>query len=103
MARLPEAAPVYEVADIFRHRCLLEGSSLLWPQQKVWTPENLSRARPSFGTVPDDVQDEKFLGKWHEQLASESQEIHRVAADLLAFYWLCPTTARAETKLSQIK
>src|SRR2546425_400156 len=103
MARRSEVSAVYEVADEFRHRCLLERRSLLWPEHKVWTSENLSRIRGNFGNVPDNAQSEKFLELWHEQLANESEEIHRVAADLLAFYWLCPTTAYAETKLRQIR
>lgn len=35
MARLSYATPIYEAADLFRQRCLIEGRSLLWPDHKV--------------------------------------------------------------------
>jgi hypothetical protein len=104
MARVPMAALVYEAADAFRQRCLLEGRSLLWLQQKVWTPTNLSRLRDSFSEMEaPEIEAKGFLGKWREQLANDPPEIHRIAADVLAFYWLCPTNVGSGRKLEQIR
>ena len=42
MARSRKADQIYGMADEFRTRCLVEGRSLLWPEQTAWTTQNIS-------------------------------------------------------------
>jgi MoxR-like ATPase len=89
MARHPGAEAVYECADLFRQRCLIEGRSLLWPDQQIWNDSNLAsleRAtvdRPIEGTS-------SFIKKWKMQLADQPDNVVRVAADLMMIFCLMP-------------
>src|SRR5579859_654752 len=79
-----ERAPLYDAANLFRDRCLLNDVSFLWPARKAWIPENLSAFQDALKTeFPG-----KFLEKLRLQLAPHSEDVHRVAADALALYWL---------------
>src|SRR6266566_4920731 len=103
MARLTESSPVYEAAALFRQRCLSEGTSLLWPKSKAWTSQNLDALRDAFVGHPD-TGDRGFVDKWHDQLADQPADVHRVAADILAFYYLFPAadTASQQNKIKKV-
>ena len=90
MAQRQGREAVYEVAGQFRARCLGEGKSLLWPQHASWTPDNLSALWKAFIEHPDEGK-RTFLEKWHDQLLNEPEDVHRIAADLMAFYHLFPS------------
>jgi hypothetical protein len=98
MARLPG----YEAADLFRKRCLMMGSSLLSPTVHCWTPDNLMSLWDAFMGHPDEG-DRSFLEKLHDQLNQAPTELHRVAADLLAFYHLFPLGTSRERKLKDVR
>jgi hypothetical protein len=90
MARVPGAEAVYEVADLFRQRCLVESQSLLWPDHNAWTLENLDSFWAAFVEQPDDSSD-SFVTKWARQLRDQSDAVHRIAVDLAALYGLFPS------------
>ena len=51
MSRITEhqkADLIFDVANEWRQRCLIEGKSLLWPEEKVWTSENLANFKKYF-------------------------------------------------------
>lgn len=102
MARVPGCDFIYEVADQFRTRCLTAGKSLIWPQITCWTPANLKFLWDSFMGHPDDSE-RSFLEKWHDQLLNATQEIHRVAADVLLFYYLFPSDVGYPHKLQDLE
>ena len=101
MARVPGAEPVYETADLFRQRCLREGHSLLWPHERVWTVANISALWDAFIGHPD-TGTRSFLEKWHDQLADQPEDVHRVAADSIAFYYLFPSNVGRDIKLANV-
>jgi hypothetical protein len=103
MARLPGREKIYEVADLFRERCLRDGTSLLWPEEHAWSVANLTALWNAFLGHPDS-SDLAFSEKWAKQLKNEPDDVHRIAADILAFYYLFPTTdwIRPEKKLQQV-
>lgn len=103
MARPVESSPVYEAAALFRQRCLSEGTSLLWPNSRAWTRQNLDGLRDAFVGHPD-TGDRGFIDKWHDQLADQPADVHRVAADILAFYYLFPAadTASQQNKIKKV-
>jgi hypothetical protein len=93
-----EAEPIYQVADLFRQRCLAEGQSLLWPQHRVWTAQNISALWDAFIEKPDTGK-RTFFDKWHDQLADQPGDVHRIATDVVAFYHLFPGNVGWDAKL----
>jgi hypothetical protein len=96
-----EAEPIYRVADLFRQRCLAEGQSLLWPQHRIWTPQNISALRDAFIEKPDTGK-RSFFDKWHDQLADQPEDLHRIATDVVAFYHLFPGNVGRDAKLRDV-
>ncbi|MBA2468550.1 MAG: hypothetical protein H0V37_04025, partial [Chloroflexia bacterium] len=90
MARVSGREAVYEVADLFRRRCLIEGKSLLWPDPPAWSVDNLDALWKAFAENPDPGKDKTFFDKFQSQLANESVDVHRVATDLIVVYSLFP-------------
>lgn len=101
MSRRTKAEPIYRVANEFRERCLLKQRSLLWPDHAAWTVQNLRSFKAAFIDRPD-TSDRPFLEKFRDQLADQSEDVHRIAADLVAFYWLVPTNVTAQKKLKDV-
>src|ERR1039457_5714001 len=92
---------IYRTASLFSERAVESGTSLLWPDRNAWTVENIDELLDAFITNPDEGSG-TFLEKWHAQLASRSEDVHCVAADVLTFYFLFPDNIGADTKLTQI-
>jgi hypothetical protein len=93
MARDPDALDVYQCVDLFRQRCLIEHTSLLWPEHSAWAIGNLNALEAAFIGKPD-FGSGSFLEKWEAQLSSESDDVIRVAADLMVLYCLMPYSAK---------
>ena len=70
MARFPGADAVYEVADLFRQRCLVAGQSLLWPDHRAWTVGTIDALVDAF-MGREILGEGKFLDKLRDQLANE--------------------------------
>lgn len=102
MARWRESESVYEAAEFFRERCLSEGTSFLWPGHEVWNEENLSSMWGAFVDSPEEGQ-RTFFEKWRDQLADEPEDVHRMAADMLAFYYLFPTNIGFDKKMANLR
>jgi hypothetical protein len=102
MARQEHAQAVYEVADRFRDRCLALETSLLWPDHRAWTPDTIDALWDAFMGHPDAGED-SFLEKWDKQLADQPLDVHRVAADAIAFYYLFPGQIGPAAKLHAVQ
>jgi hypothetical protein len=102
MARWTPASAAYGVADLFRQRCLLDQTSLLWPGKHAWTIENIDALWEAFIGRPDEGK-RPFFEKWRDQLADQSLDVHRVAADTMAFYYLFPSNMRASAKSEAVQ
>ncbi len=87
MARDPGAKTIYKVAEQFSDRCLKRGHSLLWPDDPVWTVENLVALREAFIDNPDTGKG-SFFEKLRKQIADCSEGVHQIAADVVALYFL---------------
>ena len=83
MARFPGRDPVYTAAAAFRERCLTTGYSLLWPDRLAWQPDALQALWNAVMENPD-TGERTFLEKLKDQLASQPNEVHEVAAEVLA-------------------
>jgi hypothetical protein len=102
LARVPGAEPVYEAAKLFQMRCLVDGTSLLWPGRQAWTLPNMDALWEAFVGHPDEGP-RTFFEKWHDQLADQAKDVHRVAVDLLAFYYLFPLNVKPQKKLEAVE
>ncbi len=98
MAIQAHAGPIYELAEQFRERCLRDGGSLLWPGRQVWTVENITALWEAFIGNPDE-SDLSFFQKWERQLAGQNEDVHRLAAEAIAIYFLYPSNIGAAKKM----
>jgi 5-methylcytosine-specific restriction protein B len=96
------AGPIYEVAEHFREQCLRRGRSLLWPGREVWTVENSTALWEAFIGNPDEST-LSFFEKWQKQLAGASEDVHRLAAEAIAIYYLHPSNIGQATKLNGVR
>lgn len=94
---------MYEAAERFRDRCVGEGRSFLWPGEHAWTPETIDSLLEAFTGENADTGDRTFVQKWEDQLADEPETVHRVAADVMAFYFLFPSNVSRSKKLQVVR
>lgn len=89
MARYSEhdTSRIYEAADAFRNNCLLRDGSLLFEQVSLWRPELLESIHKAFVATPDEG-DRSFIDKFRDQIQPTGTEVIRLAAELLAVYFL---------------
>ena len=87
MARVAWGEPVYNAADVFRQRVMVEGRSFLWPEHEAWTDENMQAALAALEVSPQQGNAE-FYASMREQLESADDDVIRVAADAMAFFVL---------------
>lgn len=92
MARYSEhdTSKIYEAADAFRNNCLLRNGSLLFEQANLWRPELLDSIHKAFVATPDEG-DRSFIDKFRDQIQPAGTEVIRLAAELLAVYFLFPS------------
>lgn len=102
MARVPGRVAVYRTAEVFRERCLLKQESLLWPGRSVWTLSNISMLWAAFMERPETGKG-TFLEKWEQQLSGEGPDVHCLAVEVIALYYLFPLKIEKETKLGDIE
>jgi 5-methylcytosine-specific restriction protein B len=102
MAKHPGAEQIYKVADLFRQRCLVAGTSLLWPDHRAWTVTNINALWDAFIGQPDEGK-ATFMDKWRKQLAGQSLDVHRIAADVMALYYLFPANMGGLVKRNGVR
>ncbi|MBN1958636.1 MAG: AAA family ATPase, partial [Desulfuromonadales bacterium] len=92
MARYSEhdTSRIYEAAEAFRNNCLLRNGSLLFEQANLWRPELLDSIHKAFVATPDEG-DRSFIDKFRDQIKPAGTEVIRLAAELLAVYFLFPS------------
>jgi 5-methylcytosine-specific restriction enzyme B len=92
MARYSEhdTSKIYQTAEAFRANCLLHDGSLLFDGASVWRSDSLASIHKAFVATPD-VSDRSFISKFKDQIGTGSQEVVRLAAELLCVYFLFPS------------
>ncbi|MGC1295754.1 MAG: hypothetical protein WA869_12005 [Alloacidobacterium sp.] len=93
---------IYQLAASWKHKCLIEGYSLLWAGNQVWTKEALEAFKACFIDLPDESGD-SFEEKFKRQLANESENVTRLAAELVLVYFLFPSRVSGARKRGLIK
>jgi 5-methylcytosine-specific restriction protein B len=87
---------IYDAAEAFRDRCLMADGSLIF-NDTVWTTANLDRLRERFVDSPD-TSARDFIVKFKDQLQGEAQPVIRLAAEVLAVYFLFPSKVSGRRK-----
>jgi 5-methylcytosine-specific restriction protein B len=87
----------YQAAQAFRDRCLLADGSLLFGDDAVWKAANLDRLREKFVDAPD-LSDRNFREKFKDQIQGEPRPVVRLAAEVLAVYFLFPSNVTGRRK-----
>lgn len=99
----PSTKPVYEAAESFRNHCLSRDGSLLFGDASIWSLANLQTMRRVFNEAPDARNDRGFLEKYEQQVSGSGQPVIRLAAELLAVYFLFPSNVGGERKRAVIE
>jgi len=92
-----DTTATYQAAEIFRDRCLMVDGSLLFDDSPVWTLANLDRLHEKFVDSPDE-SDRSFEEKFKDQIKDEGPQVIRLAAEVLAIYFLFPSSVSAGRK-----
>lgn len=93
MARLAEIEPIYAFTEQWKEHCLLQDSSILWPDEPIWTLENLQALKTAFIDQPD-VSERSFQEKLHDQLNGQPQAIYKLVIEMHCIYELFPRNRR---------
>ncbi len=92
MARYSEfrTQPIYDVAARFLRECLQGNGSLIRDDASLWTAVNLETIRRVFVDAPDEGK-RSFMEKFEDQIRPAGADVARLAAEMLAVYFLFPS------------
>lgn len=99
----PEITKILPAAEAWRDRCLLANGSI-FSKQELWTVSNLTAILERFENNPIVGSSRDFLDKLHEQLTGASAAVIQVAAEVIWFLFLFPSSdmMKPETKRSAV-
>lgn len=80
---------LYNAAAKWRNECLLDDGSLIWDGEAIWTDNNMNRFRHIFIENPD-VSGDNFDSKLKKQLENETDDVYKLAIELMYVYFLFP-------------
>lgn len=98
----PNAAQVFDAADKFKQRCLLDQQSLLLDDQSLWTAGHFQALIDNYVKQPD-VGDGGFYDKLASQLASCQPLDVALMAEIFWIVQLSPTNLGAQTKVTTLE
>lgn len=99
MARFSEhdTRAIYEASERFRDECLCSHGSLLFDDESIWTQAHLEHLHSVFVDSPDE-SDRGFLEKFRDQVQPAGQPVTRLAAEVVAVYFLFPSNVTGYRK-----
>jgi 5-methylcytosine-specific restriction protein B len=103
MAHRDEFEPLYETFSRFVDRCLLADGSLLWPEKKIWTIDQLKDIKNRLVENPIYGVDMNFQEKFELQMEGAPQELWALFADLFYVYLLPSSYITMETKKEYVR
>lgn len=103
MARHPNFQPLYPAFDDFLQHCILDDRSLLWPDERPWTLENVTELEERLTETPTFEDSLSFEEKLEKQMEGASSEQWRIIADVFYVYSLPSSNIRLETKVDYVQ
>jgi MoxR-like ATPase len=91
MARYPEHQRLYDAFQQFIERCVLGDRSLIWPNEEVWTSENVAEIKRRMVDAPVFGGELSFEEKLEQQMRGASRQHWRLLCDVYYVYFL-PST-----------
>lgn len=88
---------IYQVAEDFRTKCLLNDGSLLFDQASIWRQDVLEKIHERFVATPDEG-DRSFIDKFRDQISQAGKDVIRLAAEILCVYFLFPSNVGGARK-----
>ena len=101
MARKPDAGAIYEIAQSFSERCIRLGKYCFVTDVQGIDSRDMHKLWAVYMDNPD-YSGQSFYEKWQKQLTNESKDVHRIAADLVALYYLFPHEITKGKKLERL-
>ncbi len=101
MARKPGCEKIYEVFSRFIDQCLVNDNSLIWPEEKLWSLENLQSVKKGF--IDNPIHKGDYWEKINEQFGNLNDECWKILADGLFVYTLPSTFIKPEKKYELIE
>lgn len=98
-----DVTAIFDTTREWRDDCLISGKSLLWKDHDVWSQANLQRFKACFIDKPDTAKDKNFETKFKAQLSAESDDVTRLACELLFVYFLYPSSVGRARKSGLIR
>lgn len=92
-----DTAGIYGIVKKWRSDCLLDGGSLLWPQEQIWTQKNLLAFKACFSDDPDNSND-SFEKKLERQLSGQDKGVYQLATEIVFIYLLYPSNITMQRK-----
>ena len=92
----PEVDAIYDCAHNFWISCILKDGSLFF-DENIWSLESLQKIYEDFVLNPDE-RDLRFRLKFKDQIGNSGKAITRLGGELLAVYYLFPTTPNKGVK-----
>lgn len=89
--------PIYDAADRFLKHCLQNDGSLISDDTELWKLIYLKKIHANFVLTPDEG-DRSFTQKFEDQIKPAGPEICRLAAEIVAVYFLFPNNVGATRK-----
>lgn len=102
MARRLKDRLLYDTFALFKERCLIGDTSLLWPEQRIWTLENLRQWKELVIDRPI-LTSQTFSEKMEDQLAQAPAALWAITADLHFIYYLPSANITFSTRINQIR
>lgn len=94
---------LYNAFNLFIERCVKNDSSLLWPNETIWTIQNLQLLKERFIEAPNDNPELSFEEKLIKQLGSDQPVLWNIIADTYLIYYLPSSSVRYDTKINKIR
>jgi len=102
MARRLKDQLLYDTFALFKERCLIGDTSLLWPERRIWTLENLRQWKELVIDRPI-LTSQTFNEKIEVQLAQAPAALWAITADLYFIYYLPSANITFSTRINQIR
>jgi 5-methylcytosine-specific restriction endonuclease McrBC GTP-binding regulatory subunit McrB len=103
MPRFERFAHLYEAFELIQDRCVIHDQSMIWPDQQLWTLDNLHLLQDRFIDTPNFDQTLGFEEKLIEQLGEDKPLLWALIADVYFIFCLPPNKIHFETKLGYIQ
>ncbi len=103
MARYSEYETLYDMFEQFLERCVLSDRSLLWPNEEIWTLENVAEIRRRMVDTPMFGTELSFEEKLQEQMRGADSQHWMILCDVYYIYFLPSAYIKPEKKQSDTR